>query len=124
MTSPTTALSVISAGSGPGRWVVTIALREPVDRLRARAESTNGDLGLTTVGRRSPHLATATTNKELSMIKLMITFVIVFLIATFPATWLLMLFLGNVGVNLGYWGALPLGILVSSLIGGASASTY
>lgn len=58
------------------------------------------------------------------MIKLALTFTVVFLIATFPATWLLMLFLGNVGVHIGYWGALPLGILVSSLIGGASASTY
>ena len=58
------------------------------------------------------------------MIKLFLTFGVVFLIATFPATWLMMLFLGNVGVNIGYWGALPLGILVSSLIGGASASTY
>jgi hypothetical protein len=58
------------------------------------------------------------------MIKLFLTFVVVFIIATFPATWLMMLFLGNVGVNLGYWGALPLGILVSSLIGSASASTY
>ena len=58
------------------------------------------------------------------MIKLFLTFVVVFIIATFPATWLMMLFLGNVGVNVGYWGALPLGILVSSLIGSASASTY
>ena len=47
------------------------------------------------------------------MIKLFLTFAVVFLIATFPATWLLMLFLGNVGVHVGYWGALPLGILVS-----------
>ena len=29
--------------------------------------------------------------------------VIFFLIATFPATWLLMLFLGNVGLNLSDW---------------------
>jgi hypothetical protein len=58
------------------------------------------------------------------MIKLFLTFAVVFMVATFPATWLMMLFLGNVGVNIGYWGALPLGILVSSLIGGASASTY
>jgi hypothetical protein len=32
-----------------------------------------------------------------------------------------MLFLGNVGVNIGYWGALPLGILVSSLLGGVTS---
>lgn len=51
------------------------------------------------------------------MIRGIIFFVVVFLIATFPATWLLMLFLGNVGVNVSYWGALPLGILVSMLLG-------
>ncbi len=58
------------------------------------------------------------------MIKALFVAAAVFLIATFPATWLLMLFLGNVGVNVGYWGVLPLGILVSALIGGVSASPY
>lgn len=47
----------------------------------------------------------------------------VFLLATFPATWLLMLFLGNLGLGLGYWGTLPLGILVSALLSGVSAPT-
>jgi len=57
------------------------------------------------------------------MIKGLLGLLIVFLMATFPATWLLMLFLGNVGPGLGlsYWGTLPLGILVSVLIGGATA---
>jgi hypothetical protein len=55
------------------------------------------------------------------MIRTLIVFVVVFLLATFPATWLLMLFLGNVGTNVSYWGALPLGILVSGLLGGVSA---
>ena len=41
---------------------------------------------------------------------------VVFLIITFPATWLLMLFLGNVHVNTSYWGTLPLGVIVSLLI--------
>ena len=54
------------------------------------------------------------------MIKGLIALVIVFLVVTFPATWLLMLFLGNLGVGLSYWGTLPLGILVSVLLGGAS----
>jgi hypothetical protein len=58
------------------------------------------------------------------MIKAMLVFGVVFLIATFPATWFLMLFLGNVGINLGYWGALPLGILVSAVIGGSSSGAY
>lgn len=59
------------------------------------------------------------------MIRGLIAPVAVFLVATFPATWLLMLFIGNVapGVGLSYWGALPLGILVSSLIAGAGSST-
>ena len=47
--------------------------------------------------------------------------VALFFVATFPATWLLMLFLGNVGVNVSYWGALPLGIIASGLLAGASA---
>lgn len=55
------------------------------------------------------------------MIKATLVFIVVFLVATFPATWLLMLFLGNIGVNVSYWGTLPLGILVSALLGGASA---
>jgi hypothetical protein len=58
------------------------------------------------------------------MIKGMIVGIIVFLVATFPATWLLMLFLGNLGLGLSYWGTLPLGILVSVLLGSASAPTY
>ncbi len=58
------------------------------------------------------------------MIKGLIALLIVFLVATFPATWLLMLFLGNLGVAMSYWGALPLGILVSVLLGSASAPTF
>ena len=58
------------------------------------------------------------------MIKALVAGLVVFLVATFPATWLLMLFLGNTGVNLSYWGALPLGILVSSLIGATGSRAY
>lgn len=47
--------------------------------------------------------------------------IILFFVATFPATWLLMLFLGNVHVNVSYWGTLPLGIIASGLLAGASA---
>jgi len=57
------------------------------------------------------------------MIKTAIVAVIVFLVATFPATWLLMLFLGNLGLGLSYWGTLPLGILVSALIGAAASTS-
>jgi hypothetical protein len=56
------------------------------------------------------------------MIRALIVALIVFLIATFPATWLLMLFLGNVHLKLSYWGTLPLGILVSILVAGAASN--
>jgi len=49
---------------------------------------------------------------------------IVFLILTFPVTWLLMLFLGNVGAALSYWAVLPLGTVVSLVIGAGSSSAY
>ena len=55
------------------------------------------------------------------MFKVLLFTFAVFLIATFPATWLLMLFLGNVGVNVSYWGTLPLGVIASGLLAGASA---
>jgi hypothetical protein len=56
------------------------------------------------------------------MIKLLLVSFVVFVVATFPATWLLMLFLGNIGVNVGYVGTLPMGILVSALLGGVSTA--
>ncbi len=55
------------------------------------------------------------------MIKGLLVAIVIFLVATFPATWLLMLFLGNVGVHVSYWGALPLGIIVSVILGGVTA---
>ena len=58
-----------------------------------------------------------------SLASLLLLFVI-FLIVTFPVTWLLMLFLGNVGGGLSYWGTLPLGTVVSLLIGATASSAY
>jgi hypothetical protein len=58
------------------------------------------------------------------VIKALLFFILVLLVATFPATWLLMLFFGNIGMGLGYWGCLPMGILVSALLGGVSAHEY
>ena len=55
------------------------------------------------------------------MIKGLLIGIVIFLVATFPATWLLMLFLGNVHVNVSYWGALPLGIIISVILGGVTA---
>jgi hypothetical protein len=57
------------------------------------------------------------------MLKALLFALVVFMIATFPATWLLMLFLGNCGLGLSYWGALPLGILVSVLLAGSMHTT-
>jgi hypothetical protein len=56
------------------------------------------------------------------MIASLLVLVVILFIATFPATWLLMLFLGNCGLQLSYWGTLPLGILVSLLIAGATSA--
>ena len=55
------------------------------------------------------------------MIRALIAGIILFLIFTFPATFLLMLFMGNIGKNLSYWGTFPLGILVSVLIGASGS---
>ena len=57
------------------------------------------------------------------MIRILIVALAVLLISTLPATWMLMLFLGNLGLELSYWGTLPLGILVSTLLSGVSASS-
>ena len=43
------------------------------------------------------------------VIRMLLAFIVVFIVATFPATWLLMLFLGNAGVHVGYVGMLPHG---------------
>lgn len=56
------------------------------------------------------------------MIKVLIAAFVIFLVSTFPATWLLMLFFGNLGAGLSYWGTLPLGVLVSALLSGVSAT--
>jgi hypothetical protein len=53
------------------------------------------------------------------MILAIIIFIVVAIVASFPATWLLMLFLGNVGVHVGFWGTLPGGILLTFFVAGA-----
>ena len=52
------------------------------------------------------------------MIGFLFVLVAVVVVGSLPATWLLMLFLGNVGVNVGFWGALPGGILVTFFVAG------
>jgi hypothetical protein len=56
------------------------------------------------------------------MIRGLLFLIVIFMIATFPATWLLMLFLGNVDIHVSYWGALPLGILVSGLLSSSGSA--
>jgi 4-hydroxybenzoate polyprenyltransferase len=56
-----------------------------------------------------------------AVIRALLLALVIFLLATFPATWLMMLFLGNLHTGLSYWGTLPLGILVSLLLGGATS---
>jgi hypothetical protein len=58
------------------------------------------------------------------VIKTLIFLAIAFLVATLPATWLLMLFFGNINMELSYWGTFPLGILVSVLLAGVTAYRY
>ena len=57
------------------------------------------------------------------MFKAFLALLVIFFVATFPATWLLMLFLGNIGTNVSYWGALPLGVVVSALLGAAASQS-
>lgn len=59
--------------------------------------------------------------EEVVVLKSLLFIGIAFMIATFPATWLLMLFFGNIGMELSYWGSFPLGILVSVLLAGATS---
>jgi hypothetical protein len=52
------------------------------------------------------------------MIGFLVLLFMVVVVGSFPATWLLMLFLGNLGVNVGFWGSLPAGILLTLFIAG------
>lgn len=47
--------------------------------------------------------------------------VVMFAIAA-PFGWLLMLFLGNLGVGIGFWGALPGGALIAALFAAGARS--
>jgi hypothetical protein len=51
------------------------------------------------------------------IVMLSMLFVIV-VVGSFPASWLLMLFLGNIGTHVGFWGALPGGILITFFVAG------
>jgi hypothetical protein len=49
---------------------------------------------------------------------------VAFALFTLPATWLLMLFFGNLGMEMSYIATLPLGTLVSVLLGGVTSRTW
>ncbi|MFV1999095.1 MAG: hypothetical protein ACC654_01880 [Acidimicrobiia bacterium] len=57
-------------------------------------------------------------------LKGLFVFAVAFLLFTLPATWLLMLFFGNIGMELSYIATLPLGTLVSVLLGGVTSRTW
>jgi hypothetical protein len=54
------------------------------------------------------------------MVALLVGLVLV-IVLSLPATWLLMLFLGNVELLVSFWGALPGGILFTFFVAGAGA---
>ena len=57
-------------------------------------------------------------------LKALLVFFGAFALFTFPATWLLMLFFGNIGMELSYAATFPLGILASVLLGGVTSRTW
>jgi hypothetical protein len=69
----------------------------------------------------SGSVITALSGGDGKMIRALVVGVVLFLIVTFPATFLLMLFFGNIGKHISYWGMFPLGILVSVFIGSAGS---
>lgn len=57
-------------------------------------------------------------------VKFLLVAAIAFIIFTFPSTWLLMLFFGNLGMELSYVATLPLGVLVSVILGGVTSRPW
>ena len=57
-------------------------------------------------------------------LKGLVVFGVAFALFTFPATWLLMLFFGNLGMELSYVATLPLGVLASVLLGGVTSRSW
>ena len=57
-------------------------------------------------------------------LKALVIFAVAFALFTLPATWLLMLFFGNIGMELSYVATLPLGIHPEVLLCGETSRTY
>jgi len=58
------------------------------------------------------------------LLKGLFVFAVAFALFTLPATWLLMLFFGSLGMELSYVATLPLGVLVSVLLGGVTSRPW
>lgn len=65
-----------------------------------------------------PALSTSITTSVATLVAV----ALVAFVAAAPFTWLLMLFLGNVGTHIGFWGCLPGGVLVGLLVAGSARS--
>jgi hypothetical protein len=54
-------------------------------------------------------------------VSLIIAIIIVSVVSISIPTWLLMLFLNNLGIPLGFWESLPAGAIITALIGSSNA---
>lgn len=54
----------------------------------------------------------------------MAVFVVAYAFFAPPATWVLMMLLGNLGMELSYVAMLPRGVLASALLGGVTIGAY
>ena len=130
--------ATVAVRSGAGEVAARVQPRSQIDRSKAAnspgrvrpLRGIPGARGWLGYVRRHTRLirtvragSTAVPSLEIGaeLIKALLVGILLFLIATFPATFLLMLFLGNVHLNLSYWGTFPLGILASMLIGAAGS---
>ena len=105
-----------ACASAPASSTPTPSDSSKAETVRARATR------LPRCGPTVVHAVPDTHREGTTMIKGLFFAVVIFLVGTFPATWLLMLFLGNVHANVSYWGALPLGALVSVALGALTAN--
>ena len=60
---------------------------------------------------------------ELEKVFILLFVLLFLLIRVAGFSWLLMLFLGNLGTNIGFWGAVPGGWLLAGLVSGNTTST-
>jgi hypothetical protein len=107
-----------------GATSVLVGQPQRACRRQARDSSLRLDRVSRTVGGESAHVCLTqdpcVRTSSGGVVFKALAFGVIFFLATFPATWLLMLFAGNVGLRQSYWGTLPLGILVSVLLAGVT----